>query len=88
MPLGDIWVEETTVPDGYFPISAQQLTVTKEMSSDAPYEMTIKNHRFVKLGMNSDWWEFPALIGGIVLLLGGAAVGIVMIVRRKRRMEA
>ena len=83
VPLGDIWVEETTVPDGYFPISAQQLTVTKEMSSDAPYVMTIKNHRFVKLGMNSDWWEFPALCGGVLLLMAGGVVAIIRI-RKKR----
>ena len=88
IPLGDIWVEECVTPDGYFPISAQKLTVTKEMSNDKPYTMTIKNNKFVKLGMDSDWWEFPALIGGIVLLLGGAAVGIIFLVRRKRRMEA
>ena len=83
VPLGDIWVEETTVPDGYFPISAQQLTVTKEMSNDAPYVMTIKNHRFVKLGMNSDWWEFPALCGGVLLLVAGGVVAIIRI-RKKR----
>ena len=83
VPLGDIWVEETTVPDGYFPISAQQLTVTKEMSNDAPYVMTIKNHRFVKLGMNSDWWEFPALCGGVLLLMAGGVVAIIRI-RKKR----
>ena len=88
IPLGDIWVEECVTPDGYFPISAQKLTVTKEMSNSNPYTMTIKNNKFVKLGMDSDWWEFPALCGGILLLIAGAAVGIVMIVRRKRRMEA
>ena len=87
VPLGDIWVEETTVPDGYFPISAQQLTVTKEMSNDAPYVMTIKNHRFVKLGMNSDWWEFPALCGGVLLLMAGGVVAIIRI-RKKRRYGA
>ena len=88
VPLGDIWVEECVTPDGYFPISAQKLTVTKDMSNDKPYTLRIENHKFVKLGMDSDWWEFPALCGGVLLLLGGAAVGIVMIVRRKRRMEA
>ena len=88
VPLGDIWVEECVTPDGYFPISAQKLTVTKEMSNSNPYTMTIRNNKFVKLGMDSDWWEFPALCGGILLLIVGAAVGIVMIVRRKRRMEA
>ena len=83
MPLGDIWVEETTVPDGYFPISAQKLTITKEMSDAAPYEMTIKNNKFVKLGMNSDWWEFPALCGGVLLLLAGGVVAIIYL-RKKR----
>ena len=87
VPLGDIWVEECVTPDGYFPISAQKVTVTKEMSSDKPYTLRIENHKFVKLGMDSDWWEFPALCGGVLLLVAGAAVGIVMIVRRKRRME-
>lgn len=87
MPLGDIWVEETTVPDGYFPISAQKLTITKEMSDAAPYEMTIKNNKFVKLGMNSDWWEFPALCGGVLLLLAGGVVAIIRI-RKKRRYGA
>lgn len=88
VPLGEIWVEECVTPDGYFPISAQKLTVTKDMSYTQPYVMTIKNNKFVKLGMDSDWWEFPALCGGILLLVAGAAVAIVMIVRRKRRMEA
>lgn len=88
IPLGDIWVEECVTPNGYFPISAQKLTVTKEMSNEKPYIMTIKNNRFVKLGMDSDWWEFPALCGSILLLLCGAAVGIWMIVRKKRRREA
>ena len=87
MPLGDIWVEETTVPDGYFPISAQKLTITKEMSDATPYEMTIKNNKFVKLGMNSDWWEFPALCGGVLLLLVGAVVAIIYL-RKKRGCEA
>ena len=45
--------------------------------------MTIKNHRFVKLGMNSDWWEFPALCGGVLLLLTGGVVAIIRI-RKKR----
>ena len=88
MPLGEIWIEECVTPDGYFPISAQRLTITKEMSSDSPYTMTIKNSKFVKLGMDSDWWEFPALCGGILLLIGGAVVAIILVNRKKRRQEA
>lgn len=83
LPLGDIWVEETTTPDGYFPISAQKLSVTKEMSSAEPYMLTIKNSKFVKLGLDSDWWEFPALIGGIVLLIA-AVIGVIVAVFRKK----
>lgn len=85
MPLGEIWVEECVTPDGYFPISAQRLTITKEMSNDAPYVMTIKNSKFVKLGMDSDWWEFPALCGGILLLIGGAVAAVIIVTRKKRR---
>ena len=32
--------------------------------------MTIKNSKFVKLGLDSDWWEFPALMTGIGLGIG------------------
>ena len=88
MPLGEIWVEECMTPDGYFPISAQRLTITKEMSSETPYTMTIKNSKFVKLGMDSDWWEFPALCGGVLLLIGGAAAAIIFVNRKKRRQGA
>ena len=87
VPLGDIWVEECVTPEGYFPISAQKLTITKEMSNDNPFTLTIKNSKFVKLGMDSDWWEFPALCGGILLLVAGAVFSVVLIVRKKRRAE-
>ncbi|MBR6038996.1 MAG: hypothetical protein IKP38_00755 [Clostridia bacterium] len=85
VPLGDIWVEECVTPEGYFPISAQKLTVTKEMSNDKPYTLRIENHKFVKLGMDSDWWEFPAMCLGVLLVLGGLVTAMV-IVQKKRRL--
>ena len=88
VPLGDIWVEECVTPEGYFPISAQKVTVTKEMTNSSPYTLTIENNKFVKLGMDSDWWEFPALCGGILLVVAGGAFAVVMLVRKKRRTEA
>jgi len=82
--LGEIWVEECMTPEGYFPISAQKLTVTKEMTDAAPYTLTIKNSKFVKLGMDSDWWEFPALCGGILLVVAAAVTAVVLFFRKRR----
>lgn len=81
LPLGDVWIEESIVPAGYFPVAARKLDITSEMSALDPIEVKIPNSKSVKLGMDSDWWEFPALIAGGVLLLSGAA--FFMIKRRK-----
>ena len=85
LPLGDVWIEESIVPNGYFPIAARKIAVTSEMSAVKPLEIKIPNNKSVKLGMDSDWWEFPAMIAGAVLLLGGAA--FVVIKRRKKLKE-
>lgn len=87
VPLGDIWVEECVTPEGYFLISAQRLEVTKDMSSQSPYTLTIKNNKYVKLGMDSDWWEFPALCGGILLLLGGLVAAAIIVAKKRKRLR-
>lgn len=81
VPIGTMWIEESVTPEGYFPISAQKVEVTNDAYATSPLVVTIKNSKFVKLGMDSDWWEFPTLIGGGILLIGA----IVFIVMRKRR---
>lgn len=86
LPLGDVWIEESIVPDGYFPISAQKAEITKETSFENPLVMEIENSVFVKLGMDSDWWEFPALMLGIALALGGA-VTLIVVKRKKKNQE-
>ena len=83
LPLGDIWIEESIVPEGYFPIAAARVELLSENTSAKPYEITIKNSRYVKLGMDSDWWEFPAMIVGIVAIIGGATFFVIK--RRKLR---
>ena len=55
------------------------------MSAVKPLEIKIPNSKSVKLGMDTDWWELPAMIAGAVLLLGGAA--FLIIKRKKRRLE-
>lgn len=82
LPLGDVWIEESVVPNGYFPVAARKIEVTSEMSAVKPLEIKIPNSKSVKLGMDTDWWEFPAMIAGAVLLLGGAAFFIIK--RRKK----
>ena len=86
LPLGDVWIEESIVPEGYFPISAQKAEITKETSFENPLVMEIENSVFVKLGMDSDWWEFPALMLGIALALG-CAVTLIVVKRKKKNQE-
>lgn len=87
LPLGSVWIEEAIVPEGYFPISAQKAEITKETTFENPFVMTIENHVFVKLGMDSDWWEFPALMLGIALVVGGG-VTLIVLKKKKKNQEA
>ena len=82
MPLGAVWIEESVVPAGYFPVTARKAEVTKDTSALKPLEIKIPNSKSVKLGLDNDWWELPAMITGALLLLGGAA--FLVIKRRKK----
>lgn len=87
LPLGEIWIEETVTPDGYFPISAQKVELTRENTNSEPLTFRIENHKFVKLGMDSDWWEFPALCSGVLLLLGGLVVAAIIVAKKRKRLR-
>ena len=82
MPLGAVWIEESVVPAGYFPVTARKAEVTKDTLALKPLEIKIPNSKSVKLGLDNDWWELPAMITGALLLLGGAA--FLVIKRRKK----
>ena len=84
LPMGAIWIEESVVPSGYFPVTARKAEITKETSAIKPIEIKVPNNRSVKLGMDNDWWELPAMIAGALLLLGGAAF---FVIKRKRKMK-
>lgn len=81
-PVGTIWIEESVVPAGYFPVTARKAEITKETSALSPMVIKVPNSKSVKLGLDNDWWEIPAMIAGAVLLLGGA---VVLYVRRKNK---
>ena len=82
LPMGAIWIEESIVPKGYFPVTARKAEITKETSALSPMVIKVPNSKSVKLGLDNDWWEIPAMIAGAVLLLGGA---VVLYVRRKNK---
>lgn len=82
LPMGTIWIEESVVPAGYFPVTARKAEITKETSALSPMVIKVPNSKSVKLGLDNDWWEIPAMIAGAVLLLGGA---VVLYVRRKNK---
>ena len=85
LPEGTVWIEETVTPEGYFPISAQKAVLTSENTDLTPLELVIKNYKFVKLGMDSDWWEFPALCLALLLLVGAGITVTVILVRKRKR---
>ena len=87
LPLGEVWIEETVTPDGYFPISAQKVELTRENTNSEPLTFRIENHKFVKLGMDSDWWEFPALCSGVLLLLGGLVAAAIIVAKKRKRLR-
>ena len=82
LPMGAVWIEESVVPAGYFPVTARKAEITKETSALSPMVIKVPNSKSVKLGLDNDWWEIPAMIAGAVLLLGGA---VVLYVRRKNK---
>ena len=82
MPLGAVWIEESVVPAGYFPVTARKAEVTKDTLALKPLEIKIPNSKSVKLGLNNDWWEIPAMVAVAVAMLGGA---VYLYIRNKRR---
>ena len=85
VPLGAIWIEESIVPEGYFPVAARKAEITADTKATAPMEISIPNSRSVKLGLDNDWWEIPAIVLSILLAAGGA--GWYVLVYRKKQQK-
>jgi LPXTG-motif cell wall-anchored protein len=84
LPMGAIWIEESVVPAGYFPVTARKAKITKETSAIKPIEIKVPNNRSVALGMDNDWWALPAMIAVALLLLGGAAF---LVIKRRKKLR-
>ena len=68
LPTGVYWLEETTVPDGYYPSAAQKVTITDENGTENPHIITIPNSIYVKLGHDYRKLVYGIAIGGLTLL--------------------
>ncbi len=87
LPLGEIWIDETTSPDGYFPVPPVRAEIKNDNTIVEPLLVEIRNMKQVKLGENSDWWETPALLAGIFLAGIAAYVTVKDIRKRKKENE-
>lgn len=69
-PLGEVWIEESVVPSGFFPNPAYKVIMTEDYTFEVPFEIVIKNAPFVKLGIDSDKYNVVIAIGICVLGIG------------------
>lgn len=84
LPIGEVWAEESVVPKGFFPIAAFKIEITAGNWSKEPLVMTVRNAVFVKLGLDTDKYEYLyPYIGAALLLSGGLAA--FFIIRKKKR---
>lgn len=82
LPIGSYWLEEKTVPDGYYPTAPVKVIIGETNSIDVPYQAVIPNSVFVKLGLDRDKYNVPIAIGATLLVLGCV---VFMAIRRKRK---
>lgn len=82
LPFGNYWLEESTVPTGFYPTAPVKITISEKNDIEAPYEAIIPNSVFVKLGLDRDRYNIPIAIGAVILT---AAAGLFFIIHRRKR---
>lgn len=87
LPFREVWLEETTVPKGYFPLPAQKLELTADHTFDMPLTVTVENNPAVKLGIDSDKYNPLIAIGICALVIAGAVTKYVLWNKKLRRKE-
>ncbi len=81
LPFGNYWLEESTVPDGYYPTAPVKVTIRESNDIDIPCESTIANSKYVKLGLDRERWLYPLY----AVLIVSATTGLFFYFRKKRR---
>lgn len=86
LPLGEVWIEESVVPKGYFPAPPVKVVVTNEHVIQTPIEVKVENAPFVKLGLDTDKYN-PLIAIGLCLLGVGIVTWRVIARRRKNKLN-
>lgn len=69
----DLWAQESTTPEGYFPSAATPFRLTDENTVETPHILEIVNYPAVKLGLDYDKYERPMI--GVVVALSICFIG-------------
>lgn len=86
LPLdAEVYIEESTVPNGFFPNPASKVVLTEDYTFEVPLETTITNTPSVKLGIDSDQYDVPIAIGITLLGMGVVAWRVAVAGKRKRK---
>mgnify|MGYP001527210928 FL=1 len=86
LPLDtEVYIEESTVPNGFFPNPAYKVVLTEDYTFEVPLETTITNTPSVKLGIDSDKYDIPIAIGITLLGVGVVAWRVIVAVKRKKK---
>ena len=83
IPVGKYQLEETVVPEHFFPAPPVAVEITLETTSETPREVVVTNTPQVKLGIDAD--KFNVVIAMALTLLIGSGVGIAVLVRYRRK---
>ena len=83
LPAGKYQLEETVVPEHFFPAPPVAVEITLETTSETPKEVVVTNTPRVKLGIDAD--KFNVVIAMALTLIIGSGVGIVALVRHRRK---
>lgn len=83
LPVGKYQLEETVVPEHFFPAPPVAVEITLETTSETPREVVVTNTPQVKLGIDAD--KFNVVIAMALTLIIGGGVGIAVLVRYKRK---
>ncbi len=83
LPVGKYQLEETVVPEHFFPAPPVAVEITLETTSETPREVVVTNTPQVKLGIDAD--KFNVVISMALTLIIGSGVGIAVLVRYRRK---
>lgn len=85
LPLDtEVYIEESTVPNGFFPNPASKVILTGDYTFEVPLETTMTNTPSVKLGIDSDQYDVPIAIGITLLGMGVVAWRVIVTVKKER----